>query len=84
MDRYGRTPLHLAKSRLKGLSDNRTYSSSQLKEEVKQVKFFFFQNIIYATLEVLSVPQSFPFILETGALDVVSASESSLCEMQTC
>lgn len=36
-DNAGRTPLHLAKSKLKIISDCTSYNSEQLKEEVKHI-----------------------------------------------
>ena len=38
MDKYGRTPLSLAKSRLNFLSQDKNASSEQLKTEVQEVK----------------------------------------------
>lgn len=40
LDNSGRTPIHLAQSKLKLLQNNRAYSSNQLKLEVLQVCYF--------------------------------------------
>jgi hypothetical protein len=37
MDNYGRTPITLAKSRLKFLVDEKTYPSNRIKDEALQV-----------------------------------------------
>ena len=41
VDQYGRTPLALAKSRLKFLAEEKSYSNDKIRTEILQVKLYY-------------------------------------------